>query len=195
MEENILLNHTETTHEEMIGAILMVHHVEENNNDAEFELNPAIWNILFSENDESALTQQEEKEISKLHRYFAHRSGQKLWENLFHPAGTFKGKKKLVLEYLAKCQVCRKFWKTPPRPKVGLPKARDSNEVVSMDLKIFKKDGKKKKKEIGILYLHVEFTKLTKGLVINDKNKDTIVKGIERKWIIGEEKKQLFQET
>ena len=34
MEENILLNHTETTHEEIIGAILMVHHVEENNNDA-----------------------------------------------------------------------------------------------------------------------------------------------------------------
>jgi hypothetical protein len=87
IEEKDLGKHEETTHEE----ILMVHHVEEKDDD-EFEMNPAIWNILLSENDESALTQEEEKEISKLHRYFAHRSGQKLWENLFHPAGNYKGK-------------------------------------------------------------------------------------------------------
>ena len=174
----------ESAHEEETAGIFMVHH-EEENDDGEFEMNPAIWNVLLSENVEGALTEEEKKEIFKLHRYFAHRSGQKLWENLFLPAGTFKGKKKLVLDFLANCKVCRKFRKTPPRPKVGLPKARDANEVISMDLKIFKKDGKKKK-EIGILYLHDEFTKLIKGLVINDKNQDTIVKGIEKKWIVGD---------
>ena len=41
-------------------------------------------------------------------------------------------------------------------------------------------------KQIGILYLHDEFTKLIKGHIINDKSKDTIVKGIERKWIVGD---------
>ena len=51
-----------------------------------------------------------------------------------------------------------------------------------MDLKIFKKSNKK---EIGILYLHDEFSKLIKGQVINDKTKESIIKGIEKKWIIG----------
>jgi transposase InsO family protein len=96
------------------------------------------------------------------------------------PAGWTK---KLVLDMLGKCEICKRYKKTPPRPKVGLPKARDVNDVVSLDLKIFKKDGKK---EIGILYIHDEFSKLIKGQVINDKKKETIVKGIENKWIIGD---------
>ena len=71
---------------------------------------------------------------------------------------------------------------------MGLPKAKDFDDVVSIDLKIFKKDGKKKakKKEIGILYIHDEFSKMIKGKVINDKKKDTIIEGIESKWIIGD---------
>ena len=180
-----LVEHEQDSHGSEMGEMFLVHHAENRDSD-DFEMNGAIWDILLSENDESELTQEEKKEIFKLHRYFAHRSGQKLWENLFHPAGTFKGKKRLVLDFLAKCKVCRQFRRTPSRPKVGLPKAKDANEIVSMDLKIFHKDGKKNKNQIGILYLHNEFTKLSKGLVINDKNKDTIVKGIERKWIIGD---------
>jgi transposase InsO family protein len=35
--------------------------------------------------------------------------------------------------------------------------------------------------------LHDEFSKLIKGQVINDKQADTIVKGIENKWILGGE--------
>ena len=52
-----------------------------------------------------------------------------------------------------------------------------------MDLKIMKKSGKK---EVAILYLHDEFTKMIKGQVINDKQKDTIIKAIEKKWIVGD---------
>ena len=43
-----------------------------------------------------------------------------------------------------------------------------------------------RKRKRGILYLHDEFTKLIKRLVINDKNQDTIVKGIEKRWLIGD---------
>ena len=127
----------------------MVHHAENRDSD-DFEMNGAIWDILLSENDESELTQEEKKEIFNLHRYYAHRSGQKLWENLFHPAGTFK------------CKVCRQFRRTPSRPKVGLPKAKDANEIVSMDLKIFHKaefvsisDAR-----ISVIYLKIIFDKL-----------------------------------
>ena len=183
-----LNTHRQREHEQHIQSIFMVHHEERKpvgDDDEVFQLDTDVWNSLMLEDCETELSEQEKQEILKLHRYFAHRSGQKLWENLFKPAGTFKGKKRMVLEFLGKCKVCRKFRRTPSRPKVGLPKARDANEVVSMDLKIFQKD-EKKKKQIGILYLHDEFTKLIKGLVINDKNKDTIVKGIEKKWIIGD---------
>ena len=147
------------------------------------EFDETLWDVLLSDNESNELTSTEKKEIHKLHKYFAHRNGRKLWENIFLPAGKLKGKKKLVLGLLDNCETCQKYRKTPPRPKVGMPKARDFNDVVSLDLKIFKKDGKK---EIGILYIHDEFTKLIKGQVINDKNKETIIKGIESKWLIGD---------
>ena len=87
------------------------------------------------------LTEEEKKELLKLHKYFAHRNASKLWEHLLQPAGKLKGKKKLVIEFLEKCEICRKYRRTSSRPKVGLPKARDINEVVSIDLKILKKSG------------------------------------------------------
>ena len=52
------------------------------------------------------------------------------------------------------------------------------NQVVSLDLKILKKSGKK---EVAIRYFHDEFTKLTKGQVIDNKEKNTIIKAIENK--------------
>ena len=118
----------------------------------------------------------------KLHKFFAHRNATKLWENLLQPSGRMRGKKRLIVKFLEKCDVCRRYRRTPPRPKVGLPKAKDVNEVVSIDLKILKKSGKT---EVAILYLHDEFSKVIKGQVINDKNPDTIIKAIENKWIVG----------
>ena len=186
-----LKKHMDSNHGGSTKQILLSHHdvrgiddFDDVSNDDQIELDPVIWEMLLADNDERELSEGEEKEILKLHRYFAHRNGRKLWENLLQPSGRFKGKKKLVLEFLENCEVCRKHKKTPPRPKVGLPKAKDVNDVVSIDLKIMKKDGKRKR-EVAILYLHDEFSKLIKGQVVNDKNKDTIIKGIENKWIIG----------
>ena len=49
----------------------------------------------------------------------------------------------MVLEFLNQCEVCSKYKKTPARPKVGLAKSRDVNEIVSMDLKILRKSETK----------------------------------------------------
>ena len=175
--EDELQCHNKDAHEE----VFFIHHSEDISEE-EIELDSEMWKVLLSERDEKELTETEKKEIVKLHRYFAHRSGSKLWDNLFHPAGKYKWKKKLLLQLLEKCEICKKNKRSPPRPKVGMPKAKDVNEVVNIDLKILKKSGKK---DIGILYLHDEFSKLIKGKVINDKKKNTIINGIESKWIIG----------
>ena len=123
-------------------SIFLSHH-EEENNEEEIEFTTNLWNVLLSEDTKTELTEPEKKEVLKLHRYFAHRSGRKLWENLFQPAGRLKGKKKLVLQFLDQCETCTKFKRTPSRPKVGLPKSKDVNDVVSLDLKIINKSGKK----------------------------------------------------
>ena len=48
---------------------------------------------------------------------------------------------KVIQETVETCYICRKFKKTPTRPKVAIPKATTTNEVVSMDLKEMKKQG------------------------------------------------------
>ena len=85
-----------------------------------------------------ALNDEEKKEVTKVHKYFGHRSGRKIWE-LFAKADKLKGKKKAVLDIIDKCKVCSKFRKSPPRPRVGLPVANDFNQVVGMDLKVLRK--------------------------------------------------------
>ena len=157
-------------------SIFLSHHEEYADAD-EVKIEENILDVFFCEdNDKSALTETEKKEVLKLHKYFAHRNGKKLWENLFQPAGKLKGKKKLIMEFLNKCEVCSKFRRTPGRPKVGMAKSKDVNEIVSMDLKILKKSGKT---EVAILYLH------DSGQVLNDKKKETIIQAIENKWIVG----------
>lgn len=37
------------------------------------------------------------------------------------------------------CEICQKYRKTPARQRVVLPKSRDVNDVVSLDLKGWKK--------------------------------------------------------
>ena len=176
--EHVVMHHEREDLSAKIESVFLSHHVGE---DEALSVN-IMWDILLTEDDSKELSDDDKKEVLKLHKYFAHRSGEKLWQNLFNPAGKLRGKKKLILDFLDKCDVCRRYRRTPPRPKVGLPKSQDINEVVSMDLKILKKSGIK---EIGILYFH-EFSKLTKGQVIDNKNKETIIKGIESKWIVGD---------
>ena len=62
-----------------------------------------------------ALTDKEEARISKVHRYFGHRSARRVWE-LFAKANHLRGKRRAVLDFLSKCKVCSELKKSPPRP-------------------------------------------------------------------------------
>ena len=85
----------------------------------------------------------------------------------------------MVEEVTNNCKVCFfKFKRTPPRPKTSLPLSRNFNQCVSIDLK-----GPFNKKYI--LYCVDTFSRLTRGIIIKDKNPNTIVKGLLDCWILG----------
>ena len=127
-----------------------------------------------------ALSSDEKEEVNKVHRYFGHRSGRRVWD-VFAKAKKLEGKKKAVLAEIEKCKVCSKFKKSPPRPKVGIPVANDFNEVVGLDLKVVDKE-----KGYYILWLVDQFSKLIKGKFIKDKKPSTIIQGIISTWIVGD---------
>ena len=149
---------------------------------AECETDQAVWRLHDVLGHRSFLTallsNDEEKEIMKVHRYFGHRSGRKIWE-LFAKSGRLNDKKKAVLDLLDRCKSCKLMKKTPPRPRVGLPVANTFNEIVGLDLKIFSTGQ-------HILWMVDHFTKVIKGKVISDKRPDTIVSAIIEKWIVGD---------
>ena len=125
------------------------------------------------------LEDDEKKQIIKVHRYFGHRSGRKIWE-IFAKAGHLRNKKKAVLELLDKCKVCSTTRKTPPRPKIGMPVANNFNEIIGLDLKVLDKSGE------YILWMVDMFSKVIKGKHIKNKDPETIVAGIIESWIIGD---------
>ena len=68
----------------------------------------------------------------------------------------------------AKCDICHQFSSTNARPAVGLSLARDFNECVAMDLKIYKR------KNLIILYLIDVFTRYTFAKIIPDKKAEAV---------------------
>ena len=115
-----------------------------------------------------ALTEDEETQVKKVHRYFGHRSSRRIWE-LFAKAKQLGGKKKAVMEVIENCKTCSDFKKSPPRPKVGLPVTDNFNQVVGLDLKVVDKT-----KGEYILWMVDLFTKMIKGKYIKNKFPETI---------------------
>ena len=52
-----------------------------------------------------ALTNDENHQVDKVHRYFGHRSARRIWD-LFSKAKRLKGKRQQVLEIIANCKFC-----------------------------------------------------------------------------------------
>ena len=125
------------------------------------------------------LEDDEKKQVVKVHRYFGHRSGRKVWE-IFAKAGKLRNKKKAVLELLDKCKICSAMRKTPPRPRVGMPVANNFNEIVGIDLKVIDKSG------VYILWMVDMFSKAIKGKYIKNKEPETIVTGLIESWTVGD---------
>ena len=83
------------------------------------------------------------------------------------------------MDLLENCKICRKLQTAPPRPKIGLPKADNFNQIVGLDLKVFGNGD-------NILWLIDSFTKVIKGVYIKDKKVKTIVNALIDSWIVGQ---------
>ena len=127
-----------------------------------------------------ALTEDEGAQVKKVHRYFGHRSGRRIWD-IFAKAKRLKGKKRSVMDVIENCKICSEFKKSPPRPRVGIPVSNDVNEVVGLDLKVLSKT-----KGEYILWIVDLFSKLIKGKFIKNKRPETIVQEIINTWVIGD---------
>ena len=122
---------------------------------------------------------EKEKKIRKIHQVLAHPLPEILKKFFRNSSDNDKEILSLIDKVHDKCNVCKRFRKSPSRPKVGLPVSSDFNECVAIDLKI-----RKNNKEY-ILYCICTFSKLTRGVIIKDKKPATIVKGIIDCWVLG----------
>ena len=73
------------------------------------------------------------------------------------------------------CEICAKYKRSNPRPVVGFSLAKEFNDTVAMDLKLYK----------GVHFLHLInlATRYSSAVVIHSKGKEVIVKNIMLHWI------------
>ena len=132
--------------------------------------------VQLKEDDELSL----EKQLRQLHRQFGHPS-EKKWElfmKLCRDGVWTKKKKQIMGEIYEKCETCKVFKKTPPKPVVKLPITCEFNKIVTLDLK-----EKKTGRFNFILHIIDAFTRLSASALIVNKQTETVVKQFARIWI------------
>ena len=70
------------------------------------------------------------------------------------------------------------------KPHCTLPKAMDFNDIISVDLKELQPEYRKNDFKY-IVYIIDEFSKFMKGILIKDKEAETVVMAVYRHWIVG----------
>ena len=114
------------------------------------------------------------KQIKKIHENLAHKSEDQML-HAYRNAGKLSKKVRDFIKIVtSRCQVCKKYKKSFPKPKVTLPKVTDFNQIVSLDLKQFDKKY--------VLWCVCSFTRFIQGVVIPDKSAKTIVEGLNETW-------------
>ena len=134
-----------------------------------------IADVLLTMGDSS---EDKKKSMLKLHRQYSHPSARRL--KLLLKDANFDDKEcfKFIEEISDDCNLCKKYRRTPSRPVTCIPLARDFNEVVAMDLKIWDL-----KKNIYILHLIDMATRFCVSTIIHKKEKQVIIDQIIEKWI------------
>ena len=119
--------------------------------------------------------QEKLKTLLKLHRQFAHPHARKL-KSLLQDANIWRDVYKDLLEEIdRKCDLCKRYAKTPARPIVGMPMATQFNEKVAMDLKQW--NGR------WILHIIDMWSRYTISVFINRKRPSDVVNALMQNWV------------
>ena len=115
------------------------------------------------------------KTLLKLHRQFAYPHARKL-KSLLQDANIWRDDYKDLLEEIdRKCDLCKRYAKTPARPIVGMPMATQFNEKVAMDLKQW--NGR------WILHIIDMWSRYTISVFINRKRPSDVVNALMQNWV------------
>ena len=113
----------------------------------------------------------------KLHQQFGHPSAHRLIK-LVKDAGEENTELYKALEEVGtRCDTCKRYKKTPPRPIVTFPLATVFNETIAMDLKIYKNNS--------TYFLHVidHATRFSAGSVIRSKTAEVTIRNFFKIWV------------
>ena len=123
------------------------------------------------------------KKLKKIHRVFGHPGNEKL-TSLLEDAGQMDGTVRKILKKIqGSCSICKRYKRKASKPKVGLPKAREINHVVSIDLKPVK-EFLDNDDEGQIVYMVDEFSKWTVAGISKNKEAENVGKVVLEKWCL-----------
>ena len=118
---------------------------------------------------------QMKKKIVKLHRQFAH-PGKESFTKILKQSKLYDVTvQSCIDEIYANCDICLQTAKTPARPVVCMPMAQEFNDVISIDLKLWR--GK------YILHMIDMFTRYSVSCFIPNKEPKTIVDHMLKHWM------------
>ena len=120
-------------------------------------------------------SKEKEKVIKKLHRQFGHPSEKSLKDILKNADAYDEECGKIIQSIHKTCEVCKRYTKTPPKPIVSIPQAKQFNDMVAIDLKTFK--------DIYIIHFTDMFTRFHKSKVIRRKTPKVIVDAVATVWL------------
>lgn len=114
----------------------------------------------------------------KLHRQFAHPPAESL-KNLIRSAKKLtKDLSTAIDDVSSSCEICRRYKQPPNRPVVSMPIAKDFNDTVAMDIKIFDQ-----KRNIYFQHMIDHRTRFSNVALIRSKDKETVVQSVFTHWI------------
>ena len=119
--------------------------------------------------------------IMKLHLQFGHGSGEKIWK-LTEEAKWNEGLnenereevRKLVMELIGSCEVCRRYRRNPAKPVVGFSWGKTFNEVLALDV------GELEERKFLVMVDMA--TRYCQAFWIRDKKPETIIRTLFDGW-------------
>ena len=116
------------------------------------------------------------KKLNHIHRQFGHPTRER-FITLLKEAGSWEKRFEQAIDQIySQCDICKVYARTPSKPVVALPMAREFNEVVAMDLKYWRKG-------LWILHLVDMFSRYTMSEIILRKKPEEVIHAIMVCWI------------